>query len=81
MLLHKSDKPFNSEDYITELKLDGIRLIYSVDDSGKVRLYSRHNNEITSKFPEPHNLDLSPGTLLEGEFMSLINMASLTLKQ
>lgn len=52
MLLHKEDEPFNSQDHITELKLDGIRLIYSVDFAGKVRLFSRHNNEVTSKFPE-----------------------------
>jgi DNA ligase-1 len=69
MLLHKSDKPFDSDDYITELKLDGIRLIYSVDNNGKVRLYSRNNNEITSKFPELHNLDITPGTVLDGELI------------
>ncbi|MBT2700251.1 ATP-dependent DNA ligase [Bacillus sp. ISL-40] len=69
MLLHKSSEPFDSDDYITELKLDGIRLIYSVDNNGKVRLYSRHNNEITSKFPELHNLDIPPGTVLDGELI------------
>ena len=69
MLLHKSDAPFDSDDYITELKLDGIRLIYSVDDAGRVRLYTRHNNEITSKFPELHNLDIPPGTVLDGELI------------
>ncbi|WP_342042587.1 ATP-dependent DNA ligase [Bacillus sp. OTU2372] len=69
MLLHKSKEPFSSDDYITELKLDGIRLIYSVDEAGKARLYSRHNNEITSKFPEIHNLDIPPGTVLDGEII------------
>ncbi|MEH7505144.1 ATP-dependent DNA ligase [Neobacillus drentensis] len=69
MLLHKSDQPFDDSDYITELKLDGIRLIYSVDNAGKVHLYSRHNNEITVKFPELHNIDLPPGTVLDGELI------------
>lgn len=69
MLLHKSDQPFDDSDYIAELKLDGLRLIYSVDQSGKVRLYSRHKNEITSKFPELHNLNISPGTVLDGELI------------
>lgn len=69
MLLQKSDQPFNSDDYITELKLDGIRIIYSVDKASKVRLYSRHNNEITSKFPELHNLEIPPGTVLDGELI------------
>jgi DNA ligase 1 len=49
--------------------LDGVRLIYSVDQAGKVRLYSRHNNEITAKFPELHNIDLPPGTILDGELI------------
>ena len=69
MLLHKSNQPFDSSDYITELKLDGIRLIYSVDKAGKVRLYSRHNNEITSKFPELTSLNIHPGTVLDGELI------------
>ncbi|MED4206573.1 ATP-dependent DNA ligase [Neobacillus mesonae] len=69
MLLQKSDQPFDDSNYITELKLDGIRLIYSVDDHGKVRLYSRHNNEVTAKFPELHNIDISPGTILDGELI------------
>jgi DNA ligase 1 len=69
MLLHKSDQPFDSSDYITELKLDGIRLIYSVDNAGKVRLYSRHKNEVTSKFPEFTALDIPAGTVLDGELI------------
>ncbi|WP_223592755.1 ATP-dependent DNA ligase [Neobacillus bataviensis] len=69
MLLHKSDQPFDDTEYISELKLDGIRLIYSVDDTGKVRLYSRHNNEITAKFPELQNLSIPPGTVLDGELI------------
>jgi DNA ligase 1 len=69
MLLHKADEPFDSQDYITELKLDGIRLIYSVDEAGKVRLFSRHKNEITSKFPELHELDVPPGTVIDGELI------------
>lgn len=69
MLLHKSDAPFDDSRFITELKLDGIRLIYSVDNDGKVRLYSRHNNEITAKFPELLTLGLPPGTTLDGELI------------
>lgn len=36
--VYKSDYPFDSEGYITKLKLDGIRLIYSVDEEEKVHL-------------------------------------------
>lgn len=69
MLLHKSDEPFDSADCLTELKLDGIRFIYSVDDAGKVRLYTRHKNEVTARFPELTALDVPPGTVLDGELI------------
>ncbi|WP_251032896.1 hypothetical protein [Bacillus sp. ISL-7] len=69
MLLQKSDQPFDDSDFITELKLDGIRLIYSVDSVGKVRLFSHHNNEVTSKFPQLHDLNIPPGTTLDGELI------------
>jgi DNA ligase 1 len=43
MLLHRIETPFDSLDYLTELKLDGMRLIYSNLD--QVILYTRHNND------------------------------------
>ncbi|WP_141431918.1 RNA ligase family protein [Bacillus sp. 03113] len=73
MLLHKLDAPFEDSKYLTELKLDGIRLIYSADNAGKVRLYSRHKNEITAKFPELTALDIPPGTVLDGELIATDN--------
>jgi DNA ligase-1 len=68
MLLHKVDHPFNDDNYITELKLDGIRLILSKFDN-QIRLYSRHNNEVTSKFPELLNIDIPDGTVIDGEII------------
>lgn len=65
------NKPFNSKDFITELKLDGIRLVASkVND--RVRLYTRHNNEITANFPElvdDINENVPDGTVLDGELI------------
>lgn len=68
MLLQKVDQPFDDEAYLTELKLDGIRLILSKINN-KVRLYTRHNNEVTSKFPELLNIDIPEGTVLDGEII------------
>jgi DNA ligase 1 len=68
MLLKRVDQPFNDDSYITELKLDGIRLILSKINN-KVRLYTRHNNEVTSKFPELLNIDIPDGTVLDGEII------------
>lgn len=68
MLLHKSEEPFDDDSFITELKLDGIRVIWT-KFGNKVRLYTRHNNEITSKFPELINLPLPNGIVLDGEII------------
>ncbi|MEK4883658.1 RNA ligase family protein [Bacillus sp. FSL W8-0223] len=68
MLLHKVDHPFDDDAYITELKLDGIRLILSKFNN-QVKLYTRHKNEVTAKFPELQDLDIPNGTILDGEII------------
>ncbi|PLR81834.1 hypothetical protein CVD25_15305 [Bacillus canaveralius] len=68
MLLHKSDEPFDNEECITELKLDGIRLLLSKFNN-QIKLYTRHNNEVTSKFPELQQIDIPDGTVLDGELI------------
>jgi len=68
MLLHKSDHPFDDSSYITELKADGIRLILS-KFNGKTRLYTRHNNEVTSLFPELLNIEIPDSSAIDGEII------------
>ena len=68
MLLHKSDEPFSDSNFLTELKLDGIRLTLS-KFNGKVKLYTRHNNDVTAKFKELHNIDIPDGTIFDGEII------------
>ncbi|MEH7748243.1 RNA ligase family protein [Neobacillus drentensis] len=71
MLLERIEEPFNSDDYIAELKLDGIRLLLSKFNN-KIRLYTRHNNEVTALFREIYeNLDLPDETILDGELIVL----------
>jgi DNA ligase 1 len=48
--------------------LDGIRLILSKFDN-KIKLYTRHTNEVTAKFPELLTLDIPDGTILDGEIV------------
>lgn len=65
MLLHTAPKSFSHSDYIFEPKIDGHRLIYS-QQSGIVRLYTRHNNDCTRQYPElqlPFDVDI----VLDGE--------------
>lgn len=70
MLLHysKNNLPYNSHDHVAELKLDGFRFVVSNMD--KLNLYTRHNNNVTSKFPELiTNCPLPNGTILDGELI------------
>lgn len=67
MLLQPSE-PFNDESYISELKMDGIRLLYSRFNN-EIKLYTRHNNEVTRKFPEVLSNDIPEGTILDGELI------------
>lgn len=65
MLLATAPGPFSHSNFIYEPKVDGHRLIYS-QQSGNVRLYTRHNNDCTRQYPElllPFDSDL----ILDGE--------------
>ncbi len=65
MLLATAPEPFSHSDYIFEPKIDGHRLIYS-QQSGVVRLYTRHNNDCTQQYPELH-LPFDDDIILDGE--------------
>lgn len=65
MLLATAPGPFSHSGFIFEPKVDGHRLIYS-QESGNVRLYTRHNNDCTQQYPElllPFDSDI----ILDGE--------------
>jgi DNA ligase-1 len=72
MLLEKREKPFDDERYIFEPKIDGHRLILSMEN-GIVRLFTRHNNEVTSQYPELHNVSIEDNSdlVLDGEVACL----------
>jgi len=55
MLLIEEEKPFNSKDYIYEIKFDGIRaLIYT--ENNKITIKSRNNTILNNIFPELINI-------------------------
>ena len=51
MLLHEVKEPFDDEDYIYELKLDGIRCIAYIEPSS-VELQNNRFKSLTSIYPE-----------------------------
>ncbi|KAA1180714.1 ATP-dependent DNA ligase [Paenibacillus sp. B2(2019)] len=65
MLLQTAAGPFSHNDYIFEPKIDGHRLIYS-QISGKIQLYTRHDNDCTHQYPELH-LPFAEDIVLDGE--------------
>jgi DNA ligase 1 len=67
MLLHKSE-PFSDPDFIIEPKLDGIRIIVS-KINGNINIYTRHNNDVTSRFPELLEIPIKEDFILDGELI------------
>lgn len=70
-MLLKRASPFDSQDYLFEVKWDGSRGIALVGASS-YRLLSRHQLDMTECFPELGFLQkLEPGTVLDGEVVVL----------
>lgn len=69
MLLEKVGKPFpdDNQDFLVELKADGIRLIVS-KWKGNLKFFTRHKNDVTHRFKQYFNdIDLPDGTVLDTE--------------
>lgn len=73
MLLHTAHEPFADDGWLWQLKWDGIRCI-AVRSGGPVRLFTRHQRDITAQFPEvAAELDgqLACNAVLDGELICL----------
>lgn len=68
-----AEAPFSSAEYIFEVKWDGIRCLCFVFPNGRVKLQDRGLNDITAMLPEVARMaaDLPPGTILDGELVSV----------
>jgi DNA ligase D-like protein (predicted ligase) len=71
-MLARASKPFDSPDYLFEIKWDGTRALCFRDGAG-VRLVNRRNVEISGRYPElVEALNVLPaGTVLDGEVVVL----------
>lgn len=72
MLLKEIDEPFDSDDYIYEIKFDGFRAICYASKE-KVVLMSRNGKDMTEKFPELENIKtlVHENVIFDGEIISL----------
>ncbi len=72
-MLLKRASPFDSDDYLFEVKWDGARGVALIG-VGSYRLFSRHQVDMTECFPELEFLRrLRAGTVLDGEVVVLEN--------
>lgn len=71
MLLTPSSIVPSGDEWIYQLKLDGIRMLYQ--KSGRVQLFTRHQTDITQKFPELLSDQLPDSIVLDGENIVIEN--------
>lgn len=74
MLLKEIDKPFNSNDYIFELKFDGIRAIIFASPK-EVKIQSRNKQDMTVLFPELQVIKklVKKNVIFDGEIVAFEN--------
>jgi len=73
MLAEIRDRPFDSEDYLYEVKWDGIRALISLDEE-ELTIRSRNGRVITKQFPElniPAKAFRATSALLDAEIVCL----------
>ncbi len=74
MLLSEIKEPFNSKDYIFEMKFDGLRALIFASPK-KFVIYNRHKKEITNKYPELKEIQklVRKPTIFDGEIVAFQN--------
>lgn len=74
MLLNEIEKPFNSKDYLYEIKYDGIRVLIYVN-SKEIRIINRNLNDMTYLFPELYVLKnkVNKDVIFDGEIICTDN--------
>jgi bifunctional non-homologous end joining protein LigD len=73
MLATSVDKPFDSPEWLFEIKWDGYRAVCFLEN-GKSRLVSRNQNDLTGQFPELQGLSKlikAQTAILDGEIVAL----------
>ncbi|MEP7105408.1 MAG: non-homologous end-joining DNA ligase [Chloroflexota bacterium] len=67
-----AEAPFSADDYIFEVKWDGLRALAFVEPDGSVHLHDRGLHDITNSVPEMQALaaQVPPGTVLDGELVA-----------
>lgn len=73
MLAESIEKPFDSAEWLFEIKWDGYRAVAFIEN-GKARLVSRNQNDLTPRYPELKDLPQfikAKSAILDGEVVAL----------
>ena len=73
MLAESIEEPFDSTEWLFEIKWDGYRAVAFIND-GKVRLVSRNQNDLTPRYPELRDMGSfikAKQAILDGEVVAL----------
>ncbi|MDF2535443.1 MAG: ligase [Bacillales bacterium] len=72
MLLAEEAEPFDSDDYLFEIKLDGIRCVIYLDEFG-TEIRNKRNDRLNRTYPELKNLhkQVKKRCILDGELLVL----------
>ncbi len=73
MLARPAQKPPDSQDYLYELKWDGIRALISLDE-GEIKIHGRNRMDLTKQFPEllvTEHAFRATSALFDGEIVCL----------
>jgi bifunctional non-homologous end joining protein LigD len=73
MLAESTSEPFDSPDWLFEIKWDGYRAVAFIE-KGKVRLVSRNQNELTARYPELKDMAgfvKAGNAILDGEVVAI----------
>lgn len=74
MLLSETPKPFNSKDYLYEIKYDGVRSLIYASPKG-IKIINRNLNDMTNLFPELSIIKdkVTKKVIFDGEIISEVN--------
>lgn len=72
MLASTRDQPFDSEEFLYEVKWDGMRVL-AFCETGRTRLYSRSRRDVTHQFPEFAEIHtmVRSAAILDGEIIAV----------
>ena len=73
MLAESIPEPFDSPDWLFEIKWDGYRAVAFIE-KGKVRLVSRNQNELTARYPELKDMAgfvKASNAIIDGEVVAI----------